>query len=65
MSIRNGQIIMPVWCSFISGGDEYEWESVSTHPDSITFMFSTSKKPEKVKFYAEDNRDKRYEFNCD
>lgn len=59
---RDGRMIVPVWCSFTSGTEEYEWDGVTLNNDSFIFSFSTSKKPETVKFYAEDRQDKKYSF---
>ena len=56
---RDGRMIVPVWCSFTSGTEEYEWDGVTLNNDSFIFSFSTSKKPETVKFYAEDRQDKK------
>jgi hypothetical protein len=65
MPIRGGKMVVPVWCSFTSEGEEYEWENVSTGSGVLTFIFPSSKKPETVKFYAGDNQDKKYELKSE
>ena len=62
LPFRDGQVVIPVWCSFISGGKEYEWENVSTKPGALTFIFSSTAKPETIRLYAEDDRDKKHDI---
>lgn len=64
MPLRNGRIVVPVLCSFTTGGEEYEWEQVQGGDGSLTFVFDTAKKPETISFYAEDKQEKKYEFKA-
>ncbi|MDR1109499.1 MAG: hypothetical protein LBP92_02090 [Deltaproteobacteria bacterium] len=64
LPLRDGKLIVPVWCEYTSGGEKYGWENASVGNNAITFMFSSSKKPEVVSFFAEDNHEKQYEFKC-
>ncbi len=64
MPLRNGQIVVPVLCSFTTGGEEYGWEQVQGGDGSLTFVFDTAKKPETISFYAEDKQEKKYEFKA-
>jgi hypothetical protein len=64
MPIRGGKTVVPVWCSFTSGDEEYEWENVSVGSGALTFIFPSSKKPEAVNFYAGDKQDKKYKIKC-
>jgi hypothetical protein len=65
LPFRNGAIAIPVMCLFVSGGKEIEMESASFAPTEVEYSFSSAKKPVAVKFFAGDERDRKYEFPCD
>jgi len=66
MPIRNGQMIIPVYCSFeTADGAEYEFEGVNLTSTTVVYSFKTSATPVLVSFYAQDNQDEKHTFPVD
>jgi len=66
LPIRNGKMMIPVYCSFATAsGEEYEMEGINVTSSQIIFNFGTSETPVTVSFYPEDNRDDKHTFDVE
>jgi hypothetical protein len=62
LPFRNGNLVIPVWCAYISAGKEIDANSASASSTSVVYFFETSDEPETILFYPADNPDNRIEI---
>jgi len=62
LPVKNGQVIIPVWCAFVSGGQEFDARSASANWESVTYVFETSAEPEILIFYPSDKPESKVEI---
>ncbi|MCL2826915.1 MAG: hypothetical protein FWD72_05875 [Eggerthellaceae bacterium] len=62
LPMRNGSIVIPVYCSIIANGVETEFVSSSSGATSIDFIFDQKLDPDTVVFYPQDNQSNRTEI---
>lgn len=63
MPLRNGQICVPVWCDFISGGKTYESVSASVSSEKVVIIFDVSLTPESILIQNGDTWDEMAVFD--
>lgn len=65
MPIRDGQLRVPVWCDFVSGGTTYECVSASVSSDNIVILFEESATPEEIIIQNGETWDEMARFTVD
>ena len=66
LPVINGNVVIPVWCAYISDGKEVDAEGASASRTSVTYFFEISDEPETaiktVILYPADKPDNRIEI---
>lgn len=55
--MRDGEFVLPIGCSFTSGGENYDYTGANISSTQMIFSFDTSAVPESITLYPADNPD--------